>query len=153
MHEQRIAVGGVEHPGGDGPLQEDLDVDLVVGGVDAGRVVDGVGVDVPAGEGVLDPGPLREPQVAPFGDDPAAQLGRVDPHRVVGAVADVEVRFRRRLHERADAAVPQQVHGRPQHRRDQLVGGERLGVDAEGLAHLGRHGHRLRARGWTPPTG
>ena len=37
-------------------LQEDLDVHLVVGAVDAGRVVDGVGVDASTRERVLHPG-------------------------------------------------------------------------------------------------
>ena len=45
----------------------------------------------PPAERELHPGPLGEPEVAAFGDDLALQLGRVDPHAVVGLVADLEV--------------------------------------------------------------
>ena len=103
----RSAVG--ERAVGDRVAQQDLDVHLVVGAVDAGGVVDGVGVDPSAGERVLDPRALGEPEVAALGDDLAPQLGRVDAHRVVGPVADVGVGLGARLHERADPAVPQEV--------------------------------------------
>ena len=74
-----------------------------------GRVVDGVGVDQAAGERVLDPAALGEPEVAALADHLAAQLGAVDAQRVVGAVAHLGVGLGGRLDVRADAAVPQQV--------------------------------------------
>ena len=49
LPEQRGAAVGLELARVDHPVQRDLDVDLVVGGVDAGGVVDGVGVHPPAG--------------------------------------------------------------------------------------------------------
>ena len=72
----------------------------------------------------------------------------VDADRVVGAVTDVVVRLGARLHERADAAVPEEVDGRAQDRPDAGRSAcERLGVDTEQPAHLGRDRHRLgRAR-------
>ena len=73
--------------------QQDLDVDLVVGGVDAGGVVDRVGVDAHAVQRGLDAAALREAEVAALADHLAAQLAAVDAHRVVGAVADVGVRL------------------------------------------------------------
>ena len=85
---------GVSSPAATRRVEQDLDVDLVVAAVDAGRVVDGVGVDQPAGEGVLDAAALGEPEVAALADHPAAQLGAVDAHGVVGAVADVGVASR-----------------------------------------------------------
>src|SRR4029077_5994376 len=94
-----------------GEPQQDLPVDFVVGRVDARRVVDEVGVDPSAAERVLDPAELRAPQVATLADDPSADVAPVDPYRVVRAVAHVRVRFLRRFHVRADAAVPQQVDG------------------------------------------
>ena len=45
----------------------------------------------PPAERVLDPPALREAEVAALADDPAAQLGAVDPDRVVGLVAGVGV--------------------------------------------------------------
>ena len=42
-----------------------------------------------AAQRVLDPPALGEAEVAALADDPAAQLGAVDAHRVVGLVADV----------------------------------------------------------------
>ena len=48
LHQQRIALVAGHQPVGDRRAQEDLDVDLVVGGVDARHVVDRVGVDPPA---------------------------------------------------------------------------------------------------------
>ena len=56
----------------DHAAEEDLDVDLVVGAVDAGGVVDRVGVDPPSFQGVLDPGTLGEAEVAALADDARA---------------------------------------------------------------------------------
>ena len=58
-------------------LQRDLEIDLVIGGVDAGGVVDGVGVEAPAGETELYARPLGEAEIAAFADDARAYLGRV----------------------------------------------------------------------------
>jgi len=88
-------------------VEEDLDVDLVVAAVDACGVVDRVGVDQPAGQRVLDPPALGQSEVSAFADDPAAQVGTVHPHAVVGAIADLGVALPRRLDVCADAAVPQ----------------------------------------------
>ena len=56
--------------------------------------------------------------------DLAAELAPVHPQRVVGAVADVAVRFDAALDVRADAAVPQQVHRCAQDRLHQLGGAQ-----------------------------
>src|SRR5918998_1727739 len=61
----------------------------------------------------------------------AAQLARVHPHRVVRLVAGVAVRLVARLDVGADAAVPEQVHRRPQQRPDQVVRRELLVLHAE----------------------
>ena len=54
--EQLVALLRGQVAGPDDLVEQDLDVDLVVGGVDAGGVVDGVGVDArtPALQRVLD---------------------------------------------------------------------------------------------------
>ena len=136
----------------DHATEQDLDVHLVVAAVDAGRVVDGVGVDQPAGERVLDAAELGETEVAALAHHPAAQLAPVDAEAVVGPVADLGVRLGARLDVRADAAVPQQVDGRPKDRRHELVGGQRRGAcDAEGCAGLGLSSIDFKLRGNTPP--
>src|SRR6266516_942682 len=56
-----------------------------------------VGVDVPAAARELDPAALGETEVAALADDFAAQLVGVDPHGIVGLVADVQLRLGGRL--------------------------------------------------------
>ena len=56
--QRRCAASAVRSPSRDRLVEQDLDVDLVVGGVDAGGVVDDVGVDPAAAPGVLDPAEL-----------------------------------------------------------------------------------------------
>ena len=126
-------------------IEQDLDVDLVIRAVDPGRVVDEVGVDVPALLGERDPALLREAEIAALGDDAAAQLLGVDPDRVVGPIERLGMTLRGGLDIGADAAVPEQVDGREQDRADQLVRGELLGVDGERLARLRRQPDRLDA--------
>jgi hypothetical protein len=99
---------------------------------------------------VLDPPALREPEVPALADDPAAQVGPVDPHGVVGLVTDVAVGLASRLHVRADPAVPQQVDGRAQEHLDELGGREPHGVDAERRAHLRRDRDGLGGAGEHP---
>ena len=48
LEQQRVARRAVELAAPLGEAEQDLQVDLVVGAVDAGRVVDEVGVDEPA---------------------------------------------------------------------------------------------------------
>ena len=71
----------------DQPVEQDLDVDLVVAAVDARGVVDRIGVDLPAVAGELDAAPLGQPEVAALADDLDAQLARIGADRVVGLVA------------------------------------------------------------------
>ena len=114
--------------------------------VDAGRVVDRVGVDEPARQCELDAAALREAEVAAFGDDLAAQFRAVDADRVVGPVADFGVGLGGRLHVSADAAVVEQVGRREQDRAHQLVRRHPLDrrIDAERGARLWRNRDRLR---------
>lgn len=115
----------------------------MVGGVHAGAVVDGVGVDLAAlaagpGPGELDAAELGQAQVAALADDAGPHVGAVDADGVVGLVADVRVGLGGRLDVRADAAVPQQVHRRAQDGPHQ-VGRGHLGdarLDPEGRADL-----------------
>ena len=83
-----IVIVALGHHG----AEQDLDVDLVVAAIDAGRVVDRVGVDQAAVERVLDAAALGQTEVAALADHSAAQLDAVDAQAVVGAIADLGVR-------------------------------------------------------------
>ena len=67
-HEQLVALLHGQVAGRHLGVEQDLDVDLVVRAVDAGRVVDGVGVDQDAVERGLDPAPLGQAEVAALDD-------------------------------------------------------------------------------------
>jgi hypothetical protein len=110
----------------------------VVGAVDAGRVVYGVRVDLAPVQGVLHAPSLGEAEVPALADHAAPELCRVDPHGVVGPVADVGVGLARRLHVGPDAAVPEQVHLGREEGPDHLLGRERVFFYIEKLLHLRR---------------
>ena len=117
----------------------------MIRGIDACRVVDGVGIDATAGERVFDAAELRAAQVAPFGERLAAELAPVDAQRVVGAVADLRVRLGLRLDIGPDAAVVQQVDRRLEDGVDELRRRERIRGNRERRLDLGRDRDRLRA--------
>ena len=87
--QQRVPIVDGELAGRDDAVEEHLQVDLVVGHVDARAVVDRIRVDEAARERELDAAALGEPEVAALADDAAVQLGAVDAHGVVRLVADV----------------------------------------------------------------
>ena len=116
--------------------EQDLQVHLVVGAIDSGRVVDRIGVDAAARQRVLDPPLLRKAEVSALGHHPGAELGTVDTERIVGTIADVSMGLAGRLHERADAAVPEQIDRRPQDRLAQLGGRQRLRGHAQRRSRL-----------------
>jgi hypothetical protein len=80
----------------------------VVGGVDPGRVVDGVGVDATAAGGEGDTAGLGEAEVGALADDLDPHLAGVDAEGVGGLVADLGVGLGRGLHIGADAAEIEQ---------------------------------------------
>src|SRR3546814_3375447 len=61
--------------------EQNLDVDLVVGAVDAGGVVDEVGVAASAGRAVFDAAELRHAEIGTLADHLRAQPLRVDAQR------------------------------------------------------------------------
>jgi hypothetical protein len=70
-------------------VEQDLEVYLVVGGVDPCRIVDGVGVYAPALQRVFDPPKLGDAKIGAFTDNLGADLRPVNPQRVVGLVAGI----------------------------------------------------------------
>ena len=63
----------------------------MVGAVDAGTIVDEVGVDAPAILGELDAAGLRDAKVRTFTDDLGAKLAGAGAEHVVGRIADVDL--------------------------------------------------------------
>ncbi len=144
--EQRVARGDRRAgPTATAGAERDLDVDLLVGGVDAGRVVDEVGVEADAARRTVS---MRArcvmPRLAPSPITLARSCGAVMRIGIVGAVAGIGVGLGRGADVGADAAEPQEIGVRLQDRVDQLGGRHGLLVGAEQRAHLGRQRHRLR---------
>ena len=81
----------------------------MVGGVDAGGIVDGVGIDASAIAGEGDAPFLGDSEIGALPDRKRAQLLGVDAQAVIGLVADIGVRFAARLDVGADAAEPKQL--------------------------------------------
>ena len=123
--------------------EQDLDVDLVVGRVDTGRVVDCVRVQAHPRQGRLDAPALRKAQIAALADHLAAQLCAVDAQAVVGTVAHFGMCFGACLDIGADAAVVEQVDRRLEDGHNQLRRRQPLCVDVERRARLGRQRDRL----------
>ena len=146
-------------PSATSAVEQDLDVDLVVGAVDAGDVVDRVGVDPPPLSGPpLSAYSIRprwvKPRLPPSPTTRQRSSRAVDPDRVVGLVADVGVGLGRGLDVGADAAVPEQVDRRLQDRADQVVGRELVGLDARAPRWTwAESAIDLALRGKTPPPG
>ena len=123
--------------------QQDLDVDLVVRGVDAGGIVDGVGVDPAAGAGEFDASRLGNAKIGALAHDLAAKIPGLDPKGVARPVAGIGVGLEARLDEGADAAEPRQIHLGLEDGPDQFIR-RHLGLgNAEELLDLGRQGDRL----------
>ncbi len=144
--EQLVAILDGQLAGTDDIVEQDLDVDLVIGDVDPGAVVDGVGVDHPVRNCILDAAELSEPEVAALADDAAAQIRAVHAHGVVGLVAGIRVAFGTGFDVGADAAVVEQVDGRAQDGADHLgrSQGDDSFRDPEPQPHLGRDRDGLR---------
>ncbi|MCY1233868.1 hypothetical protein D9M72_464270 [compost metagenome] len=104
--EQRIALRAGQATIAHGRSKRDLDVDLDVGGVDAGRVVDGVRVAAAAIEAEADAALLGNAQVSALADDAGADLFGRHTDGIVGAVADFRIRFVAAADVGADAAEP-----------------------------------------------
>ena len=125
--------------------EQDLEVDLVVGAVDAAGVVDEVGIDPPACPRILDPTPLGEAQIAALADDEGPHLAPGYAEGVVRSIARVGVVLVGGPDVRADAAVPEQVDRGAQDGAYELRRGERPLLDRERCRGLRRYLDALRA--------
>ena len=112
LGEECVAARPVELAGPLGGGKRDLDVDLDVGRVHARRIVDRIGIAAAAEKRELDPPLLGDGEIGALSDDARLELGRIDPDRVIGAVAGIGLAFARSFHIGADAAEPQKVAGR-----------------------------------------
>src|SRR3569833_488886 len=125
--------------------EQELDIHHVIGAIDAARVVDGGGIDPAAAARKFDARELRESEIAAFAHYAATEFDRIHAQRIVTAVANISMAFAARLHEGADAAVPQLIHRRAQYRLYHLAGHELFRLHAERAACLGALGDGLRA--------
>ena len=146
-YEQRVAILERQTAFDHLAVERDLDVDLVVRAVDAGRIINEIGVDPPAGRGERDAAGLRHAEIGPLPDRGRAQLLGIDAQPVVDRIADIDVILARRLHIGADAAEPDQIDRRLEDRRDQRGGLELGCLDTQRGAHLLRQFDRLVGAG------
>ena len=107
----------------------------MVRAIHARGVVDGVGVQLNAIAGSLDPASLSQPEVPALADDPATQLTSIDPDGVIRLVSDFGVRLGFGLDIGADTAVPQQIHRRQQRCLHDLARRQRSHVRRQPQAH------------------
>ena len=85
----------------------------MVGGIHAGGIVHRIGVDAPAAPGIFDAAQLGHSQIGAFAHHLGADLAAIDAHRVIGAVAGIQIGLRRRFDVGADAAEPEKIGFRP----------------------------------------
>ena len=137
------------------PVEQDLDVHLMVAGVHPGGVVDGVGVQANAVLRGLDPAELGQAEIAALADHFAAQLGTGDTDGIVGLVPHLGIGLGGGPHVCSDATVPQQIHRCLQDRVQEVVGGHALDgvLDSQGLADLLADRHGLQRSGIDPAPG
>ena len=117
-------------------VEGDLDVDLIVRAVDAGRIINEVGVDAPAPERVGDAPRLRHAQIGALADHLGAHILGIHAQAIIGRVAHIGITLRGGLDVGADAAEPEQVSLRPQQRGDERRGLHGLLVRADERLHF-----------------
>src|SRR5690625_7419194 len=92
-------------------VDEDFNVDFMVGGVDASGVINGVYIYADTVECSLDTAGLGCAQIAAFTNNFGTKLPSIDANRIIGAIADLFVRFIGGFNVGADAAVVDQING------------------------------------------
>jgi hypothetical protein len=91
LDEQRIALPRKRAAFDHLAVERDLDVDLVVRTIDAGRIVDEVGVDPPAMAGEGDARRLGDAKIRALADRPRAEILGIDAQPVIGRIADLDM--------------------------------------------------------------
>jgi hypothetical protein len=86
IHQERVAVLARQLASCFGRTERNLDVHLKVGGVDAGGVIDGIGVEPHAMQAGFDPRLLGDTKIGTLADHLDAQLRRIDADRIIGPV-------------------------------------------------------------------
>ncbi len=120
--EERVAGSTLESAAALCRCEQNLDIHLDVGRVDARRVVDEVGVEPSARLRELHSTTLRAAQIAAFADDFGPHLSAVRADRIVRAIAHFGVALGGCFHVRSDTAIPQQVHRHTQNGSQHLRG-------------------------------
>ena len=118
--------------------ERDLEIDLDVRGVDASRIVDGVGVELGAMPRRLDARRLRHPEVGAFADHLRADLGAGDADGIVGAIACIGISFRGGADVSTDAAEPEQIDLCPENGGHHGLRRRILALEAEQRLHFRR---------------
>ena len=142
--EEGVPLGRPQRAPLDQRLEADLQVHLVVGEINAGGVVDRVGVDPAPGERIFHPTALRDAEVAALGHRAHPEGGRLHADRVVGRVPDLGVALLGGPDVGTDATVEEHVGVERENGLDEPLAAHPIrGEPEEGLC-LGRDHDPLR---------
>ena len=104
-----IALGGIHFAPAIGAGEQYLQIDFVIRRINASGIVYRIGVNAPATFGIFDTAKLRHAQIGAFAHHQRLDLVAVHPHRVIGAVADIQIALALRFDIGADAAEPKKI--------------------------------------------
>ena len=128
-------------------IDQNFDIDLMVGTVNTASVVDKVGIAGAALKRKLDPTQLGKTEVSALAKHLAAQFRAVDPQAVVGFITNISVGLTTGFNIGADTAVPDQINRRFEQCRDQIIWTQIVLFDRKTLFHLSRDRNRLGRTG------
>jgi hypothetical protein len=123
----------------------------MIGHVDAGGIIDGVGIYAPTGKRVLNPRLLRETEIAAFDDHFTAQFVSTNTAGVVGMIPHLGVSFVAGTHVRSDAAIVKEVYLGPHDRLYKTVGIKFTGLAFERRANFSREDNAFQAAAENSP--
>ena len=134
--QERVSCLPREPPVAHRPRQRDLDVNLEVGGIHAGRIIDSVGIKPDAAQRCLDAAALRHPEIGPLADHFGAHFGAGDADCIVATISDRIVAFRRGADIGSNAAEEEKIDRRSEDGPDHVVRRRLGGGEAERRARL-----------------
>ncbi|MNI31689.1 hypothetical protein D3C73_855770 [compost metagenome] len=126
-----------------GGIERDLDIDLDVGRVDAGGIVDRIGIAASARKRIGNAALLSDTEIGALADHLGAHLARRDADRVIGTIADFRIRFDSCTNIGADAAEPEKIGFTLQDRRHDFEWRGRRLVQPDGRGRLFGQLYRL----------
>jgi hypothetical protein len=101
-------------------VERDLDVDLIIRTINAGAVVDKVGIDASTAQGKANTPCLRDTQIGTFANNLRPYIGAVDANGIVARVTHIQMALALVLDIGPDSTKPKQLDRRFQNSRHQF---------------------------------